>query len=143
VPPFQNNQIEEMDADCDVVNDIVVIFNETYYYTSHLTQQEYEVAQLSNHFDNQIGEERFIQGQPKKKYYLRMRAGAPKSTTFDQNKQVEAPPKPNLSKGVSSKTQPPPSSKHVAPKIKEDDRITTCLSLEHELIKIKIHVPLT
>jgi hypothetical protein len=52
VPPFQNNQIEEMDVDNDVVDDIVVLFNETFYYTSHLTQQEYEVAQLSNQFYN-------------------------------------------------------------------------------------------
>jgi hypothetical protein len=75
VPPFQNNQIEEMDADSDVVDDTVVLFNETDYYTSHLTQQEYEVAQLSNQFDDQIGEEGVIQGQPKKKYDLRMREG--------------------------------------------------------------------
>ena len=85
VPPFQNNQIEEMDANSDVVDDIVVLFNETDYYTNHLTQQEYEVAQLSNQFDNQTREEGVIQGQPKKKYDLRMRAGAPKDTTFDKN----------------------------------------------------------
>ena len=29
VPPFQNNQIEEIDAESDVVDDIVVLFNET------------------------------------------------------------------------------------------------------------------
>ena len=71
VPPFQNNQIEKIDADNDVVDDIVVIFNEIDYYTSHLTQQEYEVAQLSNQFNDQIGDEGVIQGQPKKKYDLR------------------------------------------------------------------------
>jgi hypothetical protein len=38
VPPFQNNNIEDMDADCDVLDDIVVLFNETDYYTGHLTQ---------------------------------------------------------------------------------------------------------
>jgi hypothetical protein len=52
VPPFQNNQIEDMDADSDVLDDIVMLFNEIDYYTIHLTQQEYEVAQLSNQFDN-------------------------------------------------------------------------------------------
>jgi hypothetical protein len=51
------NKIEEIDIDINVLDDIVVLFNETYYYTSHLTQQEYEVAQLSNQFDNQIEEE--------------------------------------------------------------------------------------
>jgi hypothetical protein len=48
VPPFQNNQIEEMDVESDVVDDVVVLFNETDFYTSHLTLQEYEVAKLSN-----------------------------------------------------------------------------------------------
>jgi hypothetical protein len=92
VPPFQNNQIEEMDADNDVVDDTVVLFNETDYYTSHLTQQEYEVAQLSNQFDDQIGEEGVIQGQPKKKYDLRMREGASKATTSDQKNKLKLPP---------------------------------------------------
>jgi hypothetical protein len=77
------------------VDDTAVIFNEIDYYSSHLTKQEYEVAQLSNQFDDQIGEEGVIQGQPKKKYDLRMRKGASKATTYDQGKQVEAPPKPN------------------------------------------------
>jgi hypothetical protein len=47
VPPFQNNQIEEVDVDNDVVDDVDVLFNETYFHTSHLMQQDYEVAQLS------------------------------------------------------------------------------------------------
>jgi hypothetical protein len=88
VPPFQNNHIEEIYVDSDVVDDIVVLFNETNYYTSHLTQQEYEVAQLSNQFDDQIGEEGDIQGQPQKKYDLRTREGDPKATTSDQNKKA-------------------------------------------------------
>jgi hypothetical protein len=92
VPPFQDNQIEEIDVDNDVVDDTVVLFNETYYYTSHLTQQEYEVAQLSNQFDNQIEEEGVIQGQPQKKYDLRTRGGAPKATTSDQNKKLKSFP---------------------------------------------------
>jgi hypothetical protein len=37
VPHFQNNEIEEMDVDNDVVDDSVVLFNETNYYNSHLT----------------------------------------------------------------------------------------------------------
>jgi hypothetical protein len=55
---------------------------------------------LSNQFDNQIGEERVVQGQPQNKYYLRTRVGAPKATTYDQNKQAEVPPKPNPSNGI-------------------------------------------
>jgi hypothetical protein len=93
VPSFQNNHIEEIYANNDVVDDIVVLFNETDYYTSHLTQQEYEVAQLSNQFDDHIGEYRVIQGQPKKKYDLRMRNGASKSTTYDQGKQTKPLPR--------------------------------------------------
>jgi hypothetical protein len=82
-PPFQDNQIEEIDVDNDGVDDAVVLFIETNYYTSHLMHQEYEVAQLSNQFDNEIGKEGFSQGQPPKKYDLRTRAGAPKATTSD------------------------------------------------------------
>jgi hypothetical protein len=143
VPPFQNNHIEEMDADSDVMDDTFVLFNETNYYTNHLTQQKYEVTQLSNQFDNHIGEEGFIQGQPHKKYDLRTRVAAPKATTSDHNKQAEAPPKPNPNKGMSYKTQQPPSSKHATPEIEEADRPPTSFSLEHELSKIKIHVLLT
>jgi hypothetical protein len=64
VPSFQNNQIEEIDVDNDVVDDIVVLFNETDFYTSQLTQQEYEVAQLSNRFDTEIEEEGVVQIHP-------------------------------------------------------------------------------
>jgi hypothetical protein len=64
VPPLQHNHIEEIDVDNDDVDDTVVLFIETDYYTSHLMQQEYEVAQLSNQFENQIGEEGVNQGQP-------------------------------------------------------------------------------
>jgi hypothetical protein len=65
-PPFQNNQIEEMDRDNDVAEYTVGIFNETDYYTSHLTQQEYEVAQLSNQFDDHIGEEELFKVNPRR-----------------------------------------------------------------------------
>jgi hypothetical protein len=75
-----------MDVESDVVDDVVVLFNETDFYTSHLTQQDYEVAQLSNQFDIEVGEEGFIQGQTQKKYDSRPRTRAPKATTFDQNK---------------------------------------------------------
>ena len=63
---------------------------------------------MSNQFDDLIGEEGFIQGQPKKKYDLRMRNGASKATTSNQGKQAESPPKPNTNKGMPSKTQSSP-----------------------------------
>jgi hypothetical protein len=68
---------------------------------------------------------------------------APKTTASDQNKQFEVPPKPNPSKGMSSKAQQLPLSKLAVPKIKEFDRPPTSFSLEHELRKIKIPVPWT
>jgi hypothetical protein len=83
VPPFQNNHMEEMDADNDFVDDIVVLFNETYFYTSHLMQQHYEVAQMLDQFDVEIGEEGVIPVQPQNKYDLRPRTRTPKSTTYD------------------------------------------------------------
>jgi hypothetical protein len=113
------------------------------FYTSHLTQQDYEVAQLSNQFDIEIGEEGVIQGQPQKKYDLRPRTGTPKATTSDQNKRPEVPPKPNPSKGALTKAHQPPPSKHVVPEVKEVDRPQASFILEHELRKIKIHVPLS
>ena len=81
-----------MDVDSDAVDDVVVLFNETNFYTSHLMQQDYEVAQLSNKFDVEIGEEGFIQIQPQKKYELRPRTSTPKATTSDQNRKTEVLP---------------------------------------------------
>jgi hypothetical protein len=74
---------------------------------------------------------------------LRTRERAPKSTTYDQKKYIEVLPKPNPSKGMSSKTQKITPSKPTVPEIKEADRPPTSFSLELELSKIKIHVPLT
>jgi len=43
---------------------------------------------------------------------------------------------------MSSKSQSPPPSKPIVPEIKEFDKPPTSFILEHELRKIKIHVPL-
>jgi hypothetical protein len=71
-----------------------------------------------------------------------MRERAPKDTIFDQRKQVEAPLKRNPNKGMSCKTQPPPSYKHASSEIKEVNRPPTSFGLEQELSKIKIILPL-
>jgi hypothetical protein len=141
VPPFQNNQIEEMDVDNDVMDDVVVLFNEIYFYTSHLTRQDYEVAQLSNQFDIEIGEEGVIQKQSQNKYDLRPKTCTPKATTSDHNKMTEVPPKPNPSKGALAKAHQPPPFKNVSPEVKKVDRPQISFSLEHELSKIKIPIP--
>jgi hypothetical protein len=132
-----------MDVDSDVVDDVAVLFNKTYFYTSHLTQQDYEVAQLSNQFDIEIGEEGVIQGQPQKKYDLRPRTCTPKATTSDQNRKTEVPPKPNPSKGALAKAHQPPPFNPVVPEVKEADRPHASFSLKHELSKIKIPVALS
>jgi hypothetical protein len=80
--------------------------------------------------------------QPKKKYNLRKRGGAPKATTYDQNKKVEVIPKPNPRKDMSSKSHQLPPPKPAVPEIKEVDRPPTSFNLEHELRKINILVPL-
>jgi hypothetical protein len=36
VPPFQNNEIEEIDVESDVVDNVDVLFNENDLYPSHL-----------------------------------------------------------------------------------------------------------
>jgi hypothetical protein len=142
VPSFQINHIEEMDVESDVVDVVVVLFNEIDFYISHLTQQYYEVEQLSNQFDIDVGEEGVIQGHPQNKYDLRPRRGAPKSTTSDQNKKIEVPPKPNLSKGTLNKSHRPPPSKYIVYEVKEVDRPKYSFILEHELRKINIPLPL-
>jgi hypothetical protein len=65
VPPFQNNQIEDMDAYNDAMDDVVVLFNETNFYTSHLMKQDYEVAQLSYQFDIEIWKIELFKASPK------------------------------------------------------------------------------
>jgi hypothetical protein len=74
-----------VDVDSEVVDDVDVLFNETNFHTSHLTQRDYEVGQLSNQFDIEIGEEGVIQGEPQNKHDLRHIIGTPKSTTSDQS----------------------------------------------------------
>jgi hypothetical protein len=81
VPPFQNNEIEEMDAENDVVDDSTVLFNETDIYPSHLTQQDYEISQLSIQFEDDVKEEEIFQSQPQKKYDLRPRLGGPQKNS--------------------------------------------------------------
>jgi hypothetical protein len=143
VPPFQKNQIKEMNVESDVVDDVVVLFNETDFSTSHLTQQDYEVAQLSNQFDFEVGEEVVIQGHPQKNYDLRPRTGAPKAITSDHNKKPKVPPKKNPSKGTLTKDHQPSPSKSVVPEVKEANILEASFILEHELRKIKIIVPLS
>jgi hypothetical protein len=46
-----------MDVDSDDLDDATVLFNETYFHTSHLTQQSYEVAHLLDKCDAEIGED--------------------------------------------------------------------------------------
>jgi hypothetical protein len=86
VPPFQNNEIEEMDVESDVVDDVVVLFNETDLYPSHLTQQDYEISQLSSQFEDEVKEEEIFQSHPQKKYDLRPRPGASKVASPAQKK---------------------------------------------------------
>jgi hypothetical protein len=143
VPPFQNNEIEDMDVESDVVDDVVVLFNETDLYPSHLTQQDYEISQLSSQFDDDVKEEEIFQSQPQKKYDLRPRPGGPKENSPAQNKKSYLPPKQGPSKGTSNKTDQPLPSKPVSPEVKEADKQPISFSIEHELRKIKIHVPLT
>jgi hypothetical protein len=58
-------------------------------------------------------------------------------------KKLKIPPKPSPNKGMSSKTQKIPLSKSIVPEMRESDRPPTSFSLEHELRKINIPMPLT
>jgi hypothetical protein len=144
VPPFQNNEVEEMEESNDIGDDSAVLFNETDLYPSHLTQQEYEISQLSNMFDDDRKGEEVFQSQPQKKYDLRPRLGGPKKNVPTQNKKSDLPPKqgPNKDTGNKADQQQQPT-KPVVSEVKEVDRHVTYFNIEHELRKIKIHVPLT
>jgi hypothetical protein len=73
---------------------------------------------------------------------LRHRRGTPKSTTSNQNKKLEVPPKPNPSKGAFTKSHQPPPSKPIFLEVKEVDMPQEYFRLEHELRKINIPIPL-
>jgi hypothetical protein len=143
VPPFQNNEVEEMDESNDIGDDSAVLFNETDLYPSHLTQQDYEISQLSNQFDDDGKGEEIFQSQPQKKYDLRPRPGGPKTNVPIQNKKSDLPPKQGPNKDTTNKEDQQQPTKPVVPEVKEADRQPTSFNIEHELRKIKIHVPLT
>ena len=82
-----------MDVENDVGDDFVALFNETNIHPSHLTQQDYEISQLSNQFDDDVKEEEIFQSQPQKKNDLMPRPGDPKTNAPIQNKKSDIPPK--------------------------------------------------
>jgi hypothetical protein len=74
-----------MEESNDIGYDSAVLFNEIDLYPSHLTQQNYEISQLSNQFDDDRKGEDIFQSQPQKKYDLRPRPGGPKTNVPTQN----------------------------------------------------------
>jgi hypothetical protein len=115
VPPFQNNQVEEMDESNDIGDDSAILFNETDLYPSHLTQQNYAISQLSNQFDDKRNGEDIFQNQPQKNYNLRPRPRGPKTNVHVHNKKSDLPLKQGRNKDTTNKENQQQPTKPVAP----------------------------
>jgi hypothetical protein len=110
-----------------------------------VTQQDYEDALIANQFE-EGDEDEIVQHEPKrKKYNLRSGSNAPKFDTHVSTKKASTPVKIGIIKGVPKIQVDQPlkqPAKDSIVDIKESDRNVFAFSLEHEINKIKILVPL-
>jgi hypothetical protein len=111
----------------------------------HLTQQDYEDALILNQFEEGDVDE-VIQKEPKrKKYDLRSRSNTPKVDTPVSTKKASTPVKTGISKdspGIQIDQPLKKPAKVSTTELKESEKIVSSFSLEHEINKIKIFVPL-
>jgi hypothetical protein len=99
---------------------------------------------MSNPFDDEIKGDKKFQSHPQKNYDLRPMPGGPKINVPTQNKEIYLPPNQGPNKDTRKKSnQQQHPTKPIVSKLKEVDRYVTYFSIEHELRKIKIRVPLT
>jgi hypothetical protein len=145
LPPFQNNAVDEEEDEDETEEDPAVHLNDSESSPMHLTQQDYEDALISNQFEEGDADE-IVQKEPKrKKYNLRSGSNAPKVDTPVSTKKANTPVKKRTIK-ESPKIQDDQPLKHPAKvstaDIKEPEKSVSSFSLEHEINKIKISVPL-
>jgi len=93
-----------MDESNDIGYDSAILFNETDLYPSHLTQQYYEISQLSNQFDDDGKGEDIFEIHPQKMYDLRHRPRGPKTNVPTQNNKIDLPPKQGPNKDTGKKS---------------------------------------
>jgi hypothetical protein len=145
LPPFQNNAVDEEEDEDDTEDDPAVHLNDSESSPMHVTQQDYEDALISNQFEEGDADE-IVQKEPKrKKYNLRSGSNAPKVDTHVSTKKASTPVKTGTIK-ESPKIQVDQPLKQPAKvstaDIKEPEKSVSSFSLEHEINKIKIYVPL-
>jgi hypothetical protein len=144
LPPFQNNAVEEVEEIDDTEEDSTIHLHDTELPPTHVTQQEYEDALILNQFEEEDVEE-ISQSEPKrKKYDLRSRASGSKVDTYVQEKKTNAPVKPGSSKETGAKIdqQQKQPVKVSTTEVKESEKHVPSFSLENEINKIKIPIPL-
>ena len=145
MPPFQNNAVDEDEDEDDTKEDPAVHLNDSESSPLHVTQQDYEDALIANQFEEGNADE-IVQKEPKrKKYNLRSGSNAPKVDTLVSTKKANTPIKIGIIKG-SPKIQVDQPLKQPAKDstadIKEPNINVSSFSLENEINKIKISVPL-
>jgi ribonuclease HI len=145
LPPFQNNAVEEVEEIDDTEEDSTVHLNDTELPPTHLTQQDYEDALILNQFEEEDVEE-ISQKEPKrKKYDLRSRSNGSKVDIPVQTKKTNAPVKSGFSKegsGIKIDQQQKQPVKVSTTEVKESEKQVSSFSLENEINKIKIPIPL-
>jgi hypothetical protein len=129
----------------DTEYDSVVHLNDSETYPMHVTQQDYEDALILNQFEKGDDDE-IIQKKPKrKKYNLRSSSNTPKVDTPISTKKASTPVKMGIIKGspkIQANQPLKQPAKDSTADIKEQETNVSSFSLEHEINKIKISVPL-
>jgi ribonuclease HI len=145
LPPFQNNAVDEEEDEDDTEDDPAVHLNDSETSPMHVTQQDYEDTLISNQFEEGDADE-IVQKEPKrKKYNLRSNSNAPKVDTPVSTKKANNPVKAGISKdspGIQIDQPVKQPAKVSTAEIKEPEKNVSSFSLEHEINKIKIFVPL-
>jgi hypothetical protein len=145
LPPFQNNAVDEQEDEDDTEYDSVVHLNDSEASPMHVTQQDYEDALIFNQFEEGDVDE-IIQKEPKrKKYNLRSGSNAPTMDTPISTKKASTPVKKGIIKespNIQANQPLKQPAKDNTADIKELKRNVSSFSLEHEINKIKISVPL-
>jgi hypothetical protein len=144
-PPFQNNAMEEIEEIDDTEEDSTMHLIDIELPPTHLTQQDYEDALILNQFEEEDAEE-IIQKEPKrKKYDLRSKSNTPKVDIHVPIKKTNAPIKSGASKessGIKIDQQQKQPVKVSTIEVKKIEKLISSFSLENEINKIKIPIPL-
>jgi ribonuclease HI len=140
--PFQNNLFDEENEEKEVEGVEPEIHCVTDKPASpHLTQSEYEEYLMCNQIDELAQEDQVYQTEGQKKYNLRSKQNVEKKTTSPQSKKTDVPVKASPTKETEGQNKQP-VIKSPAHEVKDVEKSLSNFNFEHEIQKIKIHVPL-